>query len=177
MPRSYSILVRSNGDRGAHCHTHRPCAQRAFTVIELLVVIAIVAILASLAGPSFRDFIIQQRIRTAAYDLTADLIFARSEAVKRNVDVTVTKAVASGTWADGWTIKDATDTLLREHGIVPATVTITMASGALSYSRNGRASPAASFVIDDAGGSAAIAARYVCVDQSGRPRSTVGSCT
>ena len=39
--------------------------QRGVTVIELMVVIAIVAILASLAMPSFRDYIEKSRLRGA----------------------------------------------------------------------------------------------------------------
>src|SRR5215468_6280127 len=57
--------------------------QRGFTVVELITVIALAAIFAALAGPPFRDFIIQQRIRNAAYDLMSDITYARSEAVKR----------------------------------------------------------------------------------------------
>jgi type IV fimbrial biogenesis protein FimT len=144
-------------------------------LVELLTVVTIVGVLAAIAGPPFFEFIVQQRLRNAAYDLIADLTFARSEAVKRNSTVTVAKV---GTWTSGWTVKDAVlGTTLRQHPAFSDTVTITMGATSLDFNRDGRASPASSFVIDDTGGKATIAPRYVCVDASGRPRSTTASCT
>ena len=74
---------------GAAWPAAKRAVQRAFTLVELLTVITIVGIVAAMAGPGFHDFIVQQRIRAAAYELIADLNFARSEAVKRNATVTI----------------------------------------------------------------------------------------
>jgi type IV fimbrial biogenesis protein FimT len=52
-----------------------------FTVVELLVVMAIVAVLASLAAPSFAELFARRRLEGAATDLSTDLHFARSQAV------------------------------------------------------------------------------------------------
>jgi type IV fimbrial biogenesis protein FimT len=148
--------------------------QRGFTLLELVMVVTIVGILAALAGPAFRDFVIRQHIRNAAYELMADLTFARSEAVKKNASTTIQK---SGTWTGGWTITDGDGNTLRQHAAFSDAITITMGSAAVDFLLNGRASTAAHFTIDDAGGKSTIPARCVSVDPSGRPRSTDGSCT
>jgi len=148
------------------------CA-RGFTLVELVTVICIAAIFAALAGPPFRDFIIQQRIRNAAFELMADIAYARSEAVKRNSTVTISKV---GTWTGGWTVA-AGGTTLRTHPAFNNTITVTMGSSSIDFSLNGRASSSANFTIDDTGGSATISARCVSIDASGRPQSVQGSCS
>lgn len=81
--------------------------QRGFTAIELMVVVAIVAILAALAGPSFRDLMDGYRVRLATEELTNSLYFSRSEAIKRGGLVSVRKNCGAGTaqeWACGWIV-------------------------------------------------------------------------
>jgi type IV fimbrial biogenesis protein FimT len=105
----------------------------------------------------------------------SDLTYARSEAVKRNASVTVSK-VGSGTWgAGGWKVV-AGATTLRQHPAVSGNVTLTMGSSSIDFNLNGRASSAANFTIDDVGDKASIVARCVSVDTAGRPQSTEGSC-
>ena len=147
--------------------------RHAFTLIELVIVMTIIGIFAALAGPGFQDFVAGQRIRTAAYDLIADLNFARSEAIKRNGTVTVTRV---GNWTGGWTITDTGGATLRAHPAFSGVMSIAMANPSVAFSLNGRASPSASFTIDDTAGKSNIVARYVCVDLSGRPRSSDASC-
>jgi type IV fimbrial biogenesis protein FimT len=62
-----------------------------FTLIELIVTLVIAAILLALAAPSMTSFIRRDRIITQANDLVADLSFARSEAIKRGIPVTICK--------------------------------------------------------------------------------------
>ena len=146
--------------------------QRGFTLVELIVVLFMLVVVATLAGPQFRAFIIQQNIRNAAYELMSDLTFARSEAVKRNTSVTVSKV---GTWTAGWTVAVG-GTTLRQHAAFPSSITITMANPSVDFYLNGRASATASFTIDDTGALASIPAQCVSVDPAGRPRSVAGSC-
>ena len=58
-----------------------------FTVIELLIVVVLIAVVLSLAAPSFKDFILLQRLKGIHAQLVTDLQFARSEAVSRRVEV------------------------------------------------------------------------------------------
>lgn len=71
-----------------------------FTLVELMVTVAVVAILASIAAPSFSEMIKNNRLAAVANDLTADLMFARSEATKRGVSVTLC-ASSTGTECSG----------------------------------------------------------------------------
>lgn len=79
-----------------------------FSLIELLVVIAIVAILASLAVPSFQSLIASSNLTSTTNDLIATLARARSDAIRRGKRVTVcmsadsAQCTTSGDWAQGW---------------------------------------------------------------------------
>lgn len=64
----------------------RPPAS-GFTVVELLIVVAVVAVILTLAAPSFSSFILMQRLKGINAQLVTDLQFARSEAVSRGVPV------------------------------------------------------------------------------------------
>ena len=65
---------------------HRPRGS-GFTLIELMVVVALIATVLALAAPSFRDFILMQRLKGINAQLVTDLQYARSEAVSRAVPV------------------------------------------------------------------------------------------
>lgn len=62
---------------------HRPFRRRGLTLVELLIVVAVLAVLGTLVGPSIRDLILMQRLRSINSQLVTDLQFARSEAVSR----------------------------------------------------------------------------------------------
>lgn len=89
-------------------------------MIELMVVVAIVAILATLAAPSFVDILRRNRLSAAVSALQVSLSLARSEAVKRGADARVTVAAntAAGVWTNGWTVfVDGTGT--ANAGVAP----------------------------------------------------------
>lgn len=56
---------------------------RGLTLVELMIVVAVVGVIAVLAAPSFRDFILLQRLKGIHAQLMTDLQFARSEAASR----------------------------------------------------------------------------------------------
>lgn len=62
---------------------------RGFTLIELMIVVAVVAVILTLAVPSFRDMILMQRLRGINAQLVTDMAFARGEAISRGTYVQV----------------------------------------------------------------------------------------
>jgi len=75
-----------------------------FTIIEILVVISIMAILASLAIPSYLDFFEKGRLRGATEAVYEQLQYARAQALKRSTPIVVDfSADGSTTWVLGIT--------------------------------------------------------------------------
>lgn len=146
-----------------------------FSLIELLIIIAIVAILATIAVPSFTVFIGGQRVKTASFDIVSMLTLARSEAIKRNANVLA--AQASGGWQNGWSVTAADGTSLSQQSALPG-VKIDKATSSLTYAANGRLSSGSStryFEISSTA-STSVSARCITIDPSGRPNSKVGVC-
>jgi type IV fimbrial biogenesis protein FimT len=87
---------------------------KGFTLIELLVTIAIAAIVAMFAVPNFTTSIRNSRTTTYANEFLTALNLARSEAIKRGVQVTMRrKGSTAGQWENGWDVfidKDANET-------------------------------------------------------------------
>src|SRR5260370_5049623 len=84
-------------------------ASLGFTLIELVVTLTVLAILATVELPSYQNVVLTQRVRGASYDLMTSLVFARSEAIKRNASVSMTQA--AGGWAQDWTVSAGAVTL------------------------------------------------------------------
>jgi type IV fimbrial biogenesis protein FimT len=147
-----------------------------FTAIELLVVVSIVGVLAAIAGPSFADLIANQRASSAATDLHVALATARSEATKRNADVTLSQK--SGGWKNGWSIVDPSDSTktVLDHGAL-STAGVTGSLTNVVYQSSGRVSGATkpTFAVTITLGSSVIT-KYVCVDLGGRPFTQASSC-
>ena len=160
----------------------RMAGQRGFSIIELVIVATIVGVLAAMAMPTLGSLVRDQRIKTAVSDINASIIYARSEAIKRNTTVAICAKNADGSgcgnttnWGVGWIVfEDAdgngypgsvTDYLKKQDAITGVTVSGT--GGNLSYLRDGRlAAPlAADFVVSATGS----ASRCVAVSVSGRP--------
>ncbi len=55
-----------------------------FSLIEALVAVGVLGILLALVGPSFKDYLLVQRLKSINAQLVTDMNFARSEAVTRN---------------------------------------------------------------------------------------------
>lgn len=147
--------------------------QTGVTLVEVVVVIAIIGILSGMAVPSFLEFTRNQRIRAAASDLHVSLMRARSEALKRNVSVTIVPTSTSN-WGLGWLIADPDggDALEALRGYDGVSVTGPIS---LTYLSSGRISGATmpSFEFSAAGSNVK---RCVNADLSGRPTTKATVC-
>jgi type IV fimbrial biogenesis protein FimT len=160
------------------------CRARGFTLIELIFAVAILAVLLSLAAPSMRNLVLDQRIKTVVGDIHATLIYARSEAIKRNQFVAVCSMNADGSgcenstdWARGWIVYlDAdgngfpgavSDVLKRQDALTDITLTGTGSN--VTYQGDGRLRAAPTTFVASYPGNNAITARCVRLDLSGRP--------
>jgi type IV fimbrial biogenesis protein FimT len=145
---------------------------RGFTFTELMAALAVLAILSAMAAPSFSAMIGSMRARNASSDLYASLSLARSEAIKRNAEVTLLPA---STWGSGWHTVDPADTsrdLDRHSAIANGTITgpdsvIFLPTGRVK----GTTEPA--FDISVTGQSQH---RCVRVDLTGRPNQSTSGC-
>ncbi len=89
--------------------------QQGMTMLELLIVIVMVAILASMAVPSFNGSMARSQLNGMRANLASAMQLARSEALKRKSPVTVCTSndqdgcSGSTDWQDGWIIFADTD--------------------------------------------------------------------
>lgn len=135
---------------------HKP---HGFTLIELMVVLAIVAILTTLAAPSFKRLIQSITISGGVNTFLSDMRYARSESIRRGGGVVMCRSDApedanptcgSGSgpddngWISGWIIFHAVDndsvqasaqTLLRVQSAITAIDSIKETGGASTQFR------------------------------------------
>jgi type IV fimbrial biogenesis protein FimT len=81
-----------------------------FTLIELMVTLAIAAVLVAIAMPSYRSITNSSRIASEMNALIGSLQFARAEAIKQGLPVTVCASTDGATcsaataWQTGWIV-------------------------------------------------------------------------
>jgi prepilin-type N-terminal cleavage/methylation domain-containing protein len=161
--------------------------ERGFTLIELMVVMIVIGILAAAAGPFYRSFMTNERIKSASFDMMALLTYTRSEALKRNDLVTLNSngAMFTVTTSAGTVIRqqemfkgiqiDCVDTTASPHAYTacPATGVV--------YNGSGRLQPTSPFKPLEfhplnAADTTTVYYRCITVDLAGRPVTNKGPC-
>lgn len=126
---------------------------RGLTLIELLIAIFILAILTTIAVPSFREASLSARLTGMANKLHSSVMVARSEAIKANAQTTLctsadgTSCATSGSWEQGWIILDANNRVILAEPAQPTGYRLIQAGGisTLTFQPIGVGATAATF--------------------------------
>jgi type IV fimbrial biogenesis protein FimT len=155
-----------------------------FTLVEMMIVLAISAIMVSMALPSFTGLIARNRLSSESSGLMADLMLARSEALRQGSLVTVCASADGQTcsnganWASGritftdqgvaGTFDPATDRLLRVNRDFSTadSLTPTPALTSVSFLADGTINNAVTFAVCRTG----YTGLNVSVSNAGRAR-------
>ena len=176
-----------------------------FTFIEALIVIALIGILVAIGIPNLSPLIVRNTIASHSNHLMASLQYARSEAIKRGVNVAVCRAdsaaadrcaAANSDWSLGWLVyvndgsagSIAPQNILRYADPVAAPYTIKALTGSggikqLIWGATGELLSAgigigaARFEISNLAGHYAAHSRAICISSGGRPRIVQATAT
>jgi type IV fimbrial biogenesis protein FimT len=91
------------------------------TLVELLFTVLIMAVLTTLAVPSFRDASLSSRLAATANSLHGSIQIARSEAIKANAPITLCtssdglECADAGDWDQGWIVLDGAGAVLHSE--------------------------------------------------------------
>ena len=165
-----------------------PCTRngstRGFTLMELLITISVLAILTTLALPAFTQFIQNNRLAGQANEFVAATQLARSEAIKRGVNVAVCSSddgdACGGAFTDGWIVIEdpgGDDEVIQRYPSPGDDFSFTPASGNATFTADGFSTAAAEIELDiTLTGCTNDNARRILVERTGRVSSRRVDC-
>lgn len=171
----------------------KPTLYAGFSAIELLVVVGILAVLGSLAGPSFLDAIDRYRVNAIRDELVATIQLARMESIRRGAQVSMRKTTGTACstnddWSCGYRLFVDTDSdgvvdtgeVVLQTLAVPTGYSLMHPSQGTTLRMNvwGQAQNTGNkFVIAPPTGVSSSATKAICLSTGGRIRSISASAT
>ena len=153
-----------------------------FTMIELIATVAIASVVLAIGVPNFSALLKDNRTTTQTNLFVSSVNLARSEAVKRGVQVTLcasmdtTSCAESTDWSTGWILLDIDDNLIQSWGEQHSQLKFTGSAAAIQYQSSGFLSGSTvTFMLADAS-CAGTEARQISISRIGRARSAVAPC-
>ena len=165
-----------------------------FTLTEFMVTLAIAAIFLALAVPGYYSTIQNNRVVSAVNEISAFMHFARTEAIRRGVRVSVCAAAntsltscgSATQWRQGWLVFvdannnnaiDSTADIIRVHEALPANMAVTANNFLVSYDGSGFITSGAFNMTVNATGCTGNNVRIINILASGRLGITRGACS
>ena len=155
-----------------------------FTLVELMIAVAVAGVLAAIAIPAFDSFIMSNRLSSYASAFSASARVARTEAMKRNLPVTLCKSsngtscVTSGGWEQGWIVLSGTTVIKRQQATVSGYL-LSSSINSLTFQPNGLGATQTTMIVCRSSPLGAQE-RQVTVSATGRPaisKTYTGSCS
>ena len=176
----------NNSTKAAGAGIGRRAHARGMTLTELMITLAVAAVLMVIGVPSFKNASLGSRLSAAANNLLASVQLARSEAIKRNVAVTLCASAdgatcaASGGWEQGWIIVASGAVMQVQQGL-PTGYLLTQSGGTapLSFQPIGIGASAATFTVcrNDPVGSQERVLNVTAAGMAFVTRTTTGTCS
>lgn len=169
----------------------QPGARRTvagMTLVETMVCLLIAGVLASLAGPRWRDLLVRQRVATVRTELTAAMQWARWEAVRRNAPVALQRRTGCSAllatvhdWDCGWDVQTALsgEAQTLQTFVPPPGVRLTHPGGgaAMEFGQGGMPTLVAHKFVIAASADVTPATTVLCINRAGRVRTVTGTVT
>lgn len=168
-----------------------PRTHSGFTLIEIMVVVALIAILASLAVPSWTQLLVRNAVRASINDFSLSLQFARSQAVLLNSPVTVCPSndganCTASDYAAGWIVRvgpavNAADQRILQDVLPKDRVSITASHPGARFNFLPNGTPGNGFAgstvtITPAAAGFDTLTRRLCINRTGRIRVSEAVC-
>lgn len=154
---------------------------KGFTLIEAMITVAVLAIISAIAAPSLTPIIDSNRASSAATSIQGAILFARSEAIKRNEEVSVCPSTNQSTcsdstdWQTGWIVYteiNGSHTILRSSAAYSSALTLS-GPEEISFASGGYLTPLGSASISSTSGNAS---RNICLTPIGNSEIKKTSC-